>query len=144
MKKDITVIHELSIDKATGVSPLLSKQEPWSPRDATVIIQQIANCPSFSLVYKRHATERMVERQLIQSDVLHVLKKGSVFSSPQKAEKTQGYFKYAIESTTPNSNGRTVRLIVIPNAAVKKIKIITVMWKDETSTRAGTLMEGSK
>jgi hypothetical protein len=137
------MIHELSTDNQDGAVPLLSKPEPWSPRDATVNISHIANCPDFSLIYKQHAKERMLERDLIQSDVLHVLKRGQVLIKAQRANKTPGYFKYGIECSTPNSNGRTVKLIVIPSASVKKIKIITVMWKDESQTRAGTLMEGS-
>lgn len=120
------------------------KDEPWSPADATDYIREIAKNPAFSIAYKLHAKERMAERSIISSDVLHVLKRGFVYDEPVAAEKSAGYFKYVIESKTPSSEGRRVRLVVIPNAATMKIKMVTVMWVDEAQTRAGTITEETK
>jgi hypothetical protein len=58
-----------------------------------------------------------------------VLKLGFVLEEPQPATRP-GFFKYVIEATTPNSEGRTVAVVVIPDGACD-LKMITVMWKDE-------------
>ncbi len=106
------------------------KKQPWSPADATEIIRKISNGRG-QVAFTRHASERMRKRRLIMGDVLYVLKNGFVHDEPVECEKTPGFFKYAIESTTPNSNGRTVRVIVIPDPARGgALKIVTVMWKD--------------
>jgi len=106
------------------------KKQPWSPADATEIIRNIARGRGQTAL-TRHASERMRERGLIMGDVLYVLKNGFVHDEPVECERTQGFFRYAIESTTPNSNGRTVRVIVIPDPARGgALKIVTVMWKD--------------
>lgn len=71
----------------------------------------------------------MDERGLLMGDVLHVLKHGFVYE--KATESTQsGLFKYVVESTTPNSGGRTVAIVVIPSTS-NAIKVVTVMWKDE-------------
>ncbi len=106
------------------------KKQPWSPADATEIIRKLADGKG-QTAFTRHASERMRERDIIMGDVLYVLKNGFVHDDPVACEKTPGLFKYAIESTAPNSRGRTVRVIVIPDATRGgSIKIVTVMWKD--------------
>lgn len=75
-----------------------------------------------------HAKEQMLDRGLIMGDVLHLLKGGFVYDEPEAA--TRGHFKYRVEGTTPNSDGRTVRVVVIPSGDCH-IKIVTVMWRDE-------------
>ena len=134
-----------SLDRTTERETISGvKNEPWSPADATDYLRDMARSPEFSIVYKLHSTERMAKRSIISSDVLYVLKNGFVLQDAVSAEKTVGYFKYTIECISPNSDGRTVRLVVIPNARTCKIKMITVMWADEVHARAGTLMEGAK
>lgn len=59
--------------------------------------------------------------------MIHVLKYGFVFDEPVMSEF--GHYKYAIEAKTPNSDGRTVRLIVVFGDT--EIKLISVMWRDE-------------
>ena len=106
------------------------KKQPWSPADATEIIRNIAKGHG-QVAFTRHASKRMQERGLIMGDVLYVLRNGFVHDDPVACEKTKGFFKYAIESTTPNSNSRTVRVIVIPDASKGgALKVVTVMWKD--------------
>ncbi|MCF6304476.1 MAG: DUF4258 domain-containing protein [Rhodobacteraceae bacterium] len=85
----------------------------------------------------------MGERDIIMGDVLYVLKNGFIYVEPIPAT-TNGYFRYAIESISPNSGGRKIRLIVIPDYKNCGIKLITVMWVDETQTRAGTITEEEK
>jgi hypothetical protein len=67
----------------------------------------------------------MQDRGLIMGYVLHVLKNGFVFEQG-KAATQSGCFKYEMECTTPNSAGRTVKVIVIPSST-NALKIVTVM-----------------
>lgn len=113
--------------------------EPWSPRRATDEIRRISASPNFSLAYKIHAMQRESERGLSVSDVRHVLRHGFVYEDPKPATQS-GYFRYQIQCKTPNSGGRVIRLVVIPNAGTLTIKLVTVMWVDETNTRAGTIL----
>jgi hypothetical protein len=81
----------------------------------------------------------MKERRIIASDVLFVLKFGFVMGEAIPATR-EGFFRYAIESKTPNSDRRDIRLIVIPDKKRNIIKLVTVMWVDETATRAGSII----
>jgi hypothetical protein len=106
----------------------MTKPPPkWKPAEAT---QQINECarhdPTIALTL--HAKEQMSDRGLIMGDVMHLLKWGFVYEDPEDA--TRGHFKYRVEGTTPNSDGRTVRSVVIPSGDCH-LKIVTVMWRDE-------------
>ena len=70
----------------------------------------------------------MADRDVIMADLLHLLKSGFVHDEPEPA--TREHFKYRIEGTTPNSDGRTLRAVVIPSGDCE-LKIVTVMWRDE-------------
>lgn len=83
-----------------------------------------------TLDWTRHAKERLRERDLLMGDALHVLRHGFVQPDPEESTAA-GLFKYRMDATTPNSNGREVRLVVIPSTACR-INIVTVMWKDGT------------
>jgi hypothetical protein len=72
----------------------------------------------------------MAKRDLIAGDVLHLLKNGFVYDRPAPATH-KGYFKYAMEGKTPNSDARFVKAIVIADPDLNAIKVVTVMWKDE-------------
>jgi hypothetical protein len=76
-----------------------------------------------------HAREQMRERDLIVSDVLHVLKHGFVYEDAVPATQ-KGHFKYKIETTSPVGS-RVVRIVAIPWVNPPEIKIVTVMWRDE-------------
>lgn len=114
--------------------------EPWNATDATNRLREMGNHPALSLAYKLHAKERIAERGIIVSDVLHILKHGFVYQDPVPA-KTNGYFKYEIGCLTPNSGNRRICLIVIPSYATMTIKLVTVMWEDERQTRTGSILE---
>jgi hypothetical protein len=58
-----------------------------------------------------------------------LLKTGFVYEEPEPSTR-EGHYKYQIEGSTPNSEGRMVRAVVIPDGNCA-IKIVTVMWKDE-------------
>ena len=101
---------------------------PMKPAAATDFIRRKCG-PSLKLHWTGHARDRLAERDLIMGDVLHVLKYGFVHDEPEEATRP-GTWKYRIECVTPNSGGRTVRLVVIPFASCE-IKLVTVMWADE-------------
>lgn len=71
----------------------------------------------------------MLKRELIMGDLRYLLKRGFVYDSAEPAS-LEGFFKYAVEGTTPNSEGRTVKAIVVPGLG-HQLKIVTVMWRDE-------------
>lgn len=117
----------------------LGSSQPWSLRAATDEIRAIARHPELGLAYKIHAREQLLERGIITSDVLYVLKFGFVLTEPEPATRP-GFFKYAMENKTPNSNGRDIRAIIVPDKKNRLIKIVTVMWVDELATRAGSII----
>jgi hypothetical protein len=107
----------------------VSKPQPWSPKDATDALRAIAKSECLSLVLTTHAREQMSERKLILSDVLYVLKFGFVYDEAQQSTQ-QCCFKYRIESRSPNSGSRTIRVVALPDASRGMIKVVTVMWVD--------------
>lgn len=119
------------------------KDEPWNPTDATYSIRAIGSHPALSIAYKVHATQRLAERGIIVSDILYLLRNGFVYEEARNATQT-GYYKYVVVGRVPNSSGRDVAAVVIPNATTMTVKIVTVYWVDEAGTRAGTLMEDAK
>ncbi len=108
---------------------MIDFREELSAGDATKQINAAAADAFMQLSLTFHAKERMRDRGLIVSDVLHVLKTGFVYDAPERATRPQ-FWKYQIEGASPNSHGRLVRIVVIP-AAGPSLKIVTVMWKDE-------------
>lgn len=114
--------------------------DPWNAQEATQRIRAIARDRRFSLVYKVHATQRLAERGIVIGDVLFVLKQGFVYADPRPATRPN-FYRYEMESRTPNSGGRMIRVVVIPDGNNLICKIVTVMWADETAARAGTLTE---
>lgn len=101
---------------------------PMSPRQATEAIRSKCG-PDLTLSLTTHAREQMDRRGLIVGDVLHVMRVGFVYDEGEPSTRP-GLYKYRMESVTPNSNGRTVRIVVIPSNTCA-VKIVTVMWKDE-------------
>jgi DNA-binding transcriptional MocR family regulator len=113
----------------------------WQPREATENIRSLAKQSSLQLIYQQHAIERLAERGIIVSDVLYVLKHGFVHTAAEPAMRL-GFFKYLVESKSPNSGSRSLGIVVIPNPQVCSIKIVTIMWMDELERRDGTLIGG--
>ena len=101
----------------------------WSAGDATKNINRCAQGDALALSWTVHVRDQMADRDLTMGDVRHVLKRGFVFDAPRPATRP-GFFKYLIESTTPNSDGRRVGVVVIPDGKAQ-MKLVTVMWRDE-------------
>ena len=72
----------------------------------------------------------MRDRDLLVGDVLYVLKNGFVFQEAVAATQPS-LWKYRVETRTPNSGNRVVRVVAIPDDDKIWVKIITVMWVDE-------------
>jgi hypothetical protein len=106
----------------------MAKPQPWNPADATRAINACAKSDELTLHFQVHARERLEERGLTTVDVLHVLKYGFVHDDAVQSD--HGHWKYAVDAKTPNSDGRTVRVIVV--VGKMDIKLISVMWRDET------------
>lgn len=121
----------------------MTSDSDWSKAEATDRIREIARSPHMAISYKLHAQERLVERSLIVSDVLYVLKFGFVHIDPVPSTRP-GYNRYSMECRSPNSGNRDVRVFVIPDKKTCHLKIITVMWVDETSAKAGTILDESE
>jgi len=117
----------------------VADEQPWNDSDATDEIRALAKSFDLDVFLTDHASVQMADRRLIMADVLYALKNGFV-RSPSKESTQAGYFKYVMESTTPNSSSRTVGVVLVPNRPECQIKIITVMWIDEMATRAGTII----
>ena len=100
--------------------------ESLSPADATDFIRKKSS-ENLDILLTAHTKQQMEERGLIMGDITHVLKFGFVYERGESATQL-GYFKYKMECETPNSNGRVVRVVVIPSQ--KSMKIVTVMWRD--------------
>lgn len=113
-----------------NVPKLVPVAEPWTPTQATERIRRIANDDSFGLTLTAHAEDRMKERDLTTLDVMHVLKNGIVYDPAEEATRP-GFYKYKMINSTPNSNRRDVRVVVIPSIQSAQAKIVTVMWVDE-------------
>jgi hypothetical protein len=101
----------------------------WKPAEATKRINGCAKGDNLTLTFAFHAKERLDERGLVMGDLLYLLKTGFVYEEPEESTRAD-HFKYRIEGTTPNSDGRTIRAVVIPSGGCE-IKIVTVMWRDE-------------
>jgi len=97
--------------------------------DATDQIRNLGKNANLMVTYTKHGKEQMAVRDLLVSDVLYILKNGFVLEEAE--ESTQpGLYKYQLQSRSPNSGARTVRLVVIPDPDRIWIKIVTVMWVD--------------
>jgi hypothetical protein len=106
----------------------LPPDRPLPPAKITGYIRAKIS-PELHLYWTEHAKEQLAERDLIMGDVFAVLRHGFIYEKGVPATQA-GCFKYQMEGTTPNSNGRTVRIVVIPNNR-NELKIVSVMWRDE-------------
>ena len=106
-----------------------SRTRPWVPAKATEEIRKLAQ-QDFQFIWTWHASEQMQERDLITGDIIHVLKNGFVHEEAKPSTR-KGFFKYKVESRSPNSGGRTVGVVVVPQRETPLFKVITVMWVDE-------------
>ena len=101
-----------------------------TPAKATEKIRGLAQDEHLSLYFTSHYRQRLEERQLINSDTLHLLSTGFVYEEGEPSTRN-GFWKYKIRGKTPNSSNRLVEAVVIPSFKDKSIKIITIYWFDE-------------
>ncbi|MGR3984914.1 MAG: DUF4258 domain-containing protein [Gammaproteobacteria bacterium] len=89
----------------------------------------VRNTAGYALAYTNHAKDQIKTRSIIMSDVKYILAHGRISDEPEKTKRA-GYCKYKMCGQSPNSGGREICLIVIPDPDKPAIKIITVMWRD--------------
>ena len=111
----------------------------WSQAEATREIRKIARSVGLNLSYTMHARVRLQERGFLIGDLLYVLKNGHVLTPPRPSTRA-GYNKYKMQCASPNSNDRSVGVVVIPDRVGCLLKIVTVMWIDATDTQAGSIV----
>lgn len=109
--------------------PISQRPQPWSPADATQSIREIAR-GKYIFDITGHCKRRLAERNLIISDLLYVLKNGFVYDDPVPSTQT-GLYKYCIEYSTPNTNQRSLRVVVVPGLSPLELKAVSIMWVDE-------------
>ncbi|MBV9751845.1 MAG: DUF4258 domain-containing protein, partial [Hyphomicrobiales bacterium] len=98
------------------------------PAEATNEIHRLASNPKLQLTYSRHYIKRLEQKGLFISDFLHVMKRGVVHLPPENATQP-GLYKYEIQGRSPNSTGRIVRVVVIPDEEKIWMKIVTIMFE---------------
>ncbi|MBL6782784.1 MAG: DUF4258 domain-containing protein [Alphaproteobacteria bacterium] len=76
-----------------------------------------------------HFKEQLNQRGLLISDALHVLKYGFVYDKPEQSTQP-GFWKYKMQSTSPNSGKRKLEIVVIPDFNQCGYKLITIYWVD--------------
>lgn len=104
--------------------------QPWKSAVATTRINGIARNKQCDLALTVHAKKQLAKRSLVISDLLYVLKNGHVYEEPE-ASTIAGLYRYKIESQSPNSGARFLRVVAVPDEKSCQIKIITIMWRDE-------------
>lgn len=124
----ITVIGDALAKRSEG-NGMAGAPGEWSPADATKRINACARDRLLDLSLTEHAQQRLIERDLLTADLLHVLKTGFVYEKPEPSTQA-GFFKYCIEGKSPNSGNRILRAIVIPDGRTE-LKVVTIMWRDE-------------
>jgi hypothetical protein len=101
----------------------------WSTGAATKNINACARGASLTITFVCGTKDGLRDKALVMGDVLHVLRRGFVLEEPAPTTR-QGYFKYLIEATTPNSEGRTLGVTVIPDGG-HAMKLVATTWRDE-------------
>ena len=100
-----------------------------TPAKATEKIRGLAQDEHLSLYFTSHYRQRLEERQLINSDTLHLLSTGFVYEEGEPST-VRGLWKYRVTGKTPNSNNRSVVIVVIPDFSDRSLKFVTIFWRD--------------
>lgn len=83
---------------------------PWHPKEAQARIRAIAN-GNFDYMWTDAVKKQLADCKLINGDVLHVCKKGEVNEPGQNSTQPR-VCRYTMESPSPNSEGKVVRVNV--------------------------------
>ena len=99
------------------------------PSKATEKIRELGKDDHSDWWITRHFKDRMEERHLINSDVKHLLRTGFVYEEGEPST-VRGLWKYRVTGKTPNSNNRSVVIVVIPDFSDRSLKFVTIFWRD--------------
>ncbi|MFZ2031909.1 MAG: hypothetical protein WAU68_16480 [Vitreimonas sp.] len=102
----------------------------WEPAEATARINECAGRDDLDLWPVLWVLAWLEQQPIIMGDLLHLLSTGYVYDEAVETSMAGLYFKYTVEGPTPNSNGRTLTAVVVPNGG-RKIKVCSVEWKDQ-------------
>ena len=108
--------------------------EPWPPAEATDRIRRMVVNDYFDISFKLHAEDQMEARGITMPDVFHALKHGFVYGNAEPAQQP-GLYRYTLQGGVLSSEGRDIKVILIPSMHKASAKIVTVMWADEVSVR---------
>ena len=81
-------------------------------RIAEAIIHRYAKSPHLVFVNTEHAKKRMKERDIISSDIMHILQYGRLAGIREETSR-RGYHSYKMCRKTPNSGNREICVVVI-------------------------------
>ena len=104
--------------------------EKLSPSKATDEVRQLAKTDTLDISKTIHAEDRLSERDILTGDLLYLLRNGFIYEEPERATRPD-LWKYVIQGETPNSGGRTLCAVIIPDIKTCHIKFVTCYWKDK-------------
>ena len=102
----------------------------FSPSKATDEVRQLAKTDRLDISKTIHAEDRLSERDILTGDLLHLLRNGFIYEEAEPATRSD-LWKYVIEGETPNSAGRILCAVIIPDITNCHIKFVTCYWKDK-------------
>ena len=100
-----------------------------TPGGATKKIWKLAGDDNTDWWITDHFKNQLKERNIISSDIKHLLRTGYVYKEGTEST-VPGLWKFQLEGQTPNSNNRTIVVVIIPDFSDKSIKFVTVFWRD--------------
>jgi Domain of unknown function (DUF4258) len=95
-------------------------------RMAQAIVRAVA-MDTGNVIWTRHIIERMDQRGFDSTDVLEILRKGTIDDDPIVDDRKPGQFKVKVTKTVGGREAGVVGVLVSEN---KKIKLLTAEWED--------------
>ena len=104
-------------------------KQSLTPSVTTEKIWTLASGDNANWLTADHYKKQLNQRDIISSDIKHLLRTGYVYAEGTESS-VSGLWKYRMEGKTPNSNNRTIAVVVIPDFSDRSIKFVTVFWRD--------------
>jgi len=104
-------------------------KQSLTPSVTTEKIWTLASGDNANWLTADHYKKQLNERDIISSDIKHLLRTGYVYAEGTES-LVSGLWKYRMEGKTPNSNNRTIAVVVIPDFSDRSIKFVIAFWRD--------------
>ena len=104
-------------------------KQSLTPSVATEKIRTLASDDNANWWTTDHYKKQLNERDTISSDIKHLLRAGYVYKEGTEST-VPGLWKCQLEGQTPNSNNRTIVVVIISDFSDRSIKFVTVFWRD--------------